>query len=148
VLTILRYSTNMAPCFERELGTLARAGEKRNRVAWSALEAICRANLDIARKLPVVTDCLTSTNAALRATAAGWLLEFQPASAEAFAGVTNALAAGAPDMDEQWLLGRLVKLGPAAVPALPLLRQLHSRTAMPLQREQIADAIHALERAL
>lgn len=145
-LSLLSRSTNVAPIFERELVALTHADEDQNQQSWMALNALCRANLDLARKLPVLTDCLGSTNGVLRTVAAGWLLDFQPANARAFTGVTNALANNQPGVAPEWLLTRLTKLGPAAAPALPLLRQLLSGVT-PSQREPIEDAIHALEGA-
>ncbi len=145
-LSLLCRSTNVAPLFERELVALARGDEEQSQQSWAALDALCRANLDLARKLPVLTDCLGSTNGVLRTVAAGWLLEFQPTNARAFTGVTNALANNQPGVAREWLLTRLTELGPAAAPTLPLLRQLLSGVTLS-QREPIEDAIHAIEGA-
>ncbi len=146
VLRLLSSSTNIAPRFQQELSALARTGEGQNRLALAALDALCQANLDPIRKIPVLTDCLSSTNIAVRITAAGWLLDFQPTNELAFASVTNGLTRSYPEVDREWLLARLAKLGAAAAPALPLLRQLHAR-ASPDQQESIADAIHTIEGA-
>ena len=162
VLDTVRRLTNATPRYERELGLLARSGRveesgmiaQLNNTAWLALDALCRANIDPARKIPVAIDCLTSTNAVVRIAAAGWLLDFQPTNTLAFAGVTNALANSwaygevrsdeNPEVAREWLLARLVRLGPAAAPALPLLLQLHSH-ASGRDRWFLADAIEAIE---
>lgn len=142
----LKDQTNSVPRFEQELAALARTGKKN--LAWPALDALVKANLGSERTSPVLTDCLLSTNLTVRASAAGWLLEFQPTNSQAFDVVTNAFAGdkfgdGTGPVSRYWLMTCLAKLGPAAAPALPLIRKYYSDA--PYARDRIAAAIRTIE---
>jgi hypothetical protein len=142
----LKPQTNAMPRFEQELAALARTGKKD--LAWPALDALVKADLGSARTSPVLTDCLFSTNLEVRVSAAGWLLEFQPTNSLAFEVVTNAFTDdkfgdGTGHITRYWLMTCLAKLGPAAAPALPLIRKYY--LAAPYARDRIAKAIRTIE---
>jgi hypothetical protein len=98
VIRLLSDWTNISPRFEVELGALAcRTANEcnpdwREPLASVVLNTLYSANLDRTRMIPLLNECIQSTNPCVRLNATDKLLELVPTNALAFSSLTNLLS--------------------------------------------------------
>ncbi len=98
VVRLLSKWTNILPRFELELAALARRTANDRSPDWKEsltcviLDTLYSAKLDRIRMIPLLGDCLQSTNPCVRLNATDKLLQLVPTDALAFASLTNLLS--------------------------------------------------------